>query len=822
MDSLLQDLRFGVRLLWKDTGFTLAAVLTLAVCLGANAALFTVVDTVLLRPLPVPEAGQLVNVYDSFPNAGIPRAGASGPDYFDRARGVPAFSEGALYGDRSVSINAGDRPGQVTVMQVTPSFFPLLKASALLGRTFKEAEGEAGQAHRVVLSYAAWQELYGGRRDAIGRDLRVDDVPYAVVGVMPRGFTFIDPDVRAWVPTAFTAADRSDDARYDQNWDYVGRLKPGATLEQARAQLAAIDRANFERLTQFRQLLKDAGFHVEAVPLQADLVRNVRAMLYLLWGGALFVLLIGAVNVANLALVRSRVRLRELATRAALGAGRLRLARQLVTEALMVAGFGGGLGLFLGYGALRGFSLLNLKELPRGSEIQMNGAVVVFVIGLAALVGLVVALLPVLSIARTDLSAIFREDVRTGSAGRGARVLRRALVVAQVALAFVLLFGAGLLLASFRQVLAVDPGFDPGHVLTASVRLPASRYPNEPSTAQFVDRALASVRGLPGVVAAGATTAIPLGGSFTTSVIMAEGRPPRAGESFVSPYRSAVSPGYFEAMHIALVKGRFFDERDGRDAPRVVIVDEPLARHFWPDEDAIGRRLFRPTNPKDLSAPPSEKDMFTVVGVVRRVSMRGIAQGDKTVGAYYFPVAQTAPNRLTFAIRTAADPDRLIGALREKIASIDPELPVYDTETMGQRTDHALVTRRSPLVLSIGFGAVALFLAAIGIYGVLAYLVTQRRKEIGIRIALGSTRRQVFELILGEGLVVLAVGFVVGLAGAAAVGRGLGSQLYRVEPANPVVLAGAAVLLALVALLACVVPAGRATRIDPAVALRQE
>jgi predicted permease len=822
MDSLLQDLRFALRLLWKDKGFTLAAVLTLAVCLGANAALFTVVDTVLLKPLPVPHAGELVTVLDSFPNAGIPRAGASVPDYFDRVKGVPAFSQGALYGHRNVSINAGDRPEQVTVMQVTPSFFPLLQVSPLLGRTFRDAEGEEGQAHKVILSYATWQDQFGGLSDAIGRDLRINDEPYTIVGVMPRGFTFIDPDVRAWVPSAFTANDRSDDVRYDQNWDYVGRLKPGATLEQARAQLAAIDRANFDRLPQYQQLLKDAGFHVEAFPLQADLVRNVRSMLYLLWGGALFVLLIGAVNVANLALVRARVRLRELATRAALGAGRFRLARQLVTEALVVSGIGGGLGLLLGYGALQGFRLLNLDQLPRGAEIQMNGVVVAFVIALAALVGLLVALLPAFSILRADLSAVFHEDARTGSAGRGARVMRRTLVVAQVALAFVLLFGAGLLLASFRQVLSVDPGFDAQRVLTASVRLPDSRYPNGRSVAQFVERALASVRALPGVAAAGATNSVPLGGSFTTSVILAQGRQMRRGESFVSPYRVSVTPGYFEAMRIGLVKGRFFDDRDGPDAPKVVIVDDQLAQHFWPDQDPIGRRLFRPENPSALSAPPPEKDMFTVVGVVRHIAMRSIAEGDRTVGAYYFPLAQSAPSRVTFAIRTAGDPNGLIADLRQQIAAIDPELPVYDTEAMRQRVDNALVTRRSPLVLSLGFGIVALFLAAVGIYGVLAYLVTQRRREIGIRMALGSSRRAVFELILGEGVVVLAIGFAVGLAGAFIVGRGLSSQLYQVAPANPLVLAGATVLLALVALVACLVPAGRATRIDPSVALRQE
>ena len=822
MDSLLQDLRFGLRLLWKDTGFTLAAVLTLAVCLGANAALFTVVNTVLLRPLPFSHPGQLVYVYDSFPGAGITRAGASVPDYFDRLSGVPAFSQSALWSDRSLSINAGNRPQQVTVMEVTPSFFPLLQASPLLGRTFTEDEGEQGHEHKAILSYATWQELYGGRPEAIGRDLRVNDVPYTIVGVMPQRFSFMNPDVRVWTPAAFTAYEKSEDARFDENYDFIGRLKPGATLAQAQAQVAALDRTNYQRFPQWQRILKDSGFHTVAVDFQHDLVRNGKAMLYLLWGGAVFVLLIGAVNVANLALVRSRVRLRELATRAALGAGRMRLARQLVTESLVVAVAGGGLGLLVGYGALRGFSLLNLQDLPRGGRIQMDGATVWFVIGLAALVGVLVALVPVASILRTDLSAVFHEDVRTGSAGRGAQVLRRTLVIAQVALAFVLLFGAGLLLASFRQVLNVDPGFDPQHVLTASIRMPDSRYPNGAAQAQFTTRAVDAIRTLPGVVSAGATTNIPLGGSYSSSVILAEGHQIQPGESFVSPYYSSVTPGYFKTMGIPLLKGRLFDEHDTADAPRVAIIDEQLAQHFWPGQDPVGRRLYKPTSMQDPMAITPKTTFITVVGVVRHVAVRGVAQGDKTVGAYYYPLDQDPAHLVTFTLRTAGDPSSAIGSLRAKIASIDPELPVYDVETMTQRTDKALVTRRSPLVLSIGFGAVALFLAAIGIYGVLAYLVAQRRKEIGIRIALGSTGRQIFELILREGVVVLVAGFAGGLLGAAAVSRGLASQLYQVQPANPVVIGGATAVLAVVALIACLVPAGRAARVDPVVALRQE
>lgn len=822
MDTLLQDLRFAVRLLGKDKGYTAAAVLTLAVCLGANAALFSVVHNVLLKPLPFPHPEQLVYVYDSFPNAGAARAGSSVVDYEDRLRSLGVFSEQALYTDRSLSINTANRPEQVKMMEVTPSFFRVLQAQPLVGRTFTPDEGEVGHENEVVLSYAAWQELYGGRRDALGKDLRVGDVPHTIVGVMPRSFSFVEPDVRAWIPAAFTAEQKSEESRFNESYEYVARLKPGATVAQAQAQIDALSAANFDRLKQWQQILKNAGFHVVAVPLEADLVRDVKTMLYLLWGGALFVLLLGAINVANLALVRSRVRLREMMTRAALGASHLRLARQLVTESLVIAAVSAIGALLLGYAVLRVFGLLNLQDLPRGGDIHLDAATIAVVFALAAAVGVLIAVIPVASILRSDVAGVFHEDARTGTAGQGARTLRRLLVVTQVAVAFVLLVGAGLLLASFERVLAADPGYKPQQTLTAAVRLPQTRYANATAVRAFVDAALTGIRTVPGVVSAGATDNLPLGGNYSSSVIEAEGYQMKPGESVISPDRSEVTPGYFEAMGIPLIKGRFFTDRDTADAPSVIIVDQRLAHHFWPNQNPIGRRMYMPTDANDLNAITPKTKFLTVVGVVGNTMIRGLADGETPVGAYYFPLAQTMAHQLVFTVRTAGSPDAVVGAVRAKIGAIDRELPVYDVLTMVQREDKALVNRRSPLMLSIGFGAVALFLSAIGIYGVLAYLVAQRRKEIGIRIALGSSTGQVFNLILREGLAVLAIGFGLGLVGALVTARALQSQLYGVGASDPRVLAGATVVLGVVALLACLVPAGRATRVNPVVALRQE
>jgi len=822
MDSPLHDVRFAIRLLWKDKAFSIATILTLAVCIGANTALFSIVYSVLLRPLPVPEPGRLVLLYNSYPRAGAERGSNGAPDYFDRVKGVSALDALSLLSTANRSTGESGRPERVLSMAVTPSFFRVTRVKAHLGRTFTEDEGEIGHEDKVVLSHAFWQERFAGDRGVVGRQLRLDGKPFTVVGVMPDAFRFVDPKVRIWTPLAFTPEQLSDNARHSNNWGSIGRLKPGATIAQVQAQVDAVNAAAMERFPSFKQVLINAGFHTVVVPLQDDLVRDVKGTLYLLWGGTLFVLLIGCVNVVNLALVRARVRAREVATRLALGAGRWRLARQLVTESLLLTVMSGVLGLLLGWGALRVLGTLNLDQIPRGGEIRLDGVAVAFTMAVAAVLGVVIGAFPFASALRVDMISVFHEGGRSRAGGRGASALRRALVVTQVAVAFVLLLGAGLLMASFRQVVSVDPGFDPRQVLTASVTLPASRYAGDDELRAFTAEAMRRIGALPGVTQAGATSNIPFGGRYSDSVILAEGYQMMPGESLISPSRIRVTPGFFEAMRVPLKRGRLFDGRDTKDAQRVVIVDERLARKFWPGRDPIGRRMYRPGDAADLLAINERTEWFTVVGVVGEIKQRGLVESQASVGACYFPAEHQTIRTMTFAIRTTTVPAALANDVRRVVAALDPELPVFSTKTMEEWIDESLVTRRWPMLLSLGFAVVALLLSAVGIYGVLAYVVAQRTKEIGIRMALGSTPRSVFDLVLKEGLALIGAGVAVGAVGVIAIRRGLESQLYGVRLSDPGVLAIAAMLLGTVAVAACMIPARRATRIDPVAALSQE
>jgi putative ABC transport system permease protein len=821
MENLIRDIKQGVRSLVRDKGFAATVLLTLAVCIAAYTATFAIVNSVLLRPLPGPNADAIVLMSNEYPKAGADDQSVSSvADYYDRLRAVTALQEQAMLTPLDTALEVNGAPEQVPGMAVTPSFFKLAEAAPARGRAFTPEEGEIGHDHEVILSHALWQQLFGGDPSAIGRELRLDGTPFTVVGIMPRDFVFMSPDVRLWIPLAFAAAQKTQ--YHNNSWSHIGRLKPGATLAQVQAQINALNAANLERFPQMKDFAINAGFYTRVETLQHMLVKDVQGALYLLWGGAVFVVLIGGLNITNLTLARWNVRGKEIATRLALGASRAQIARQSILENGLLAGAGGLAGVLLGAALLRAVVVIGLNQFPRADEVRIDGTVVLVSLGLALAVGVLVGLVPLAGAFKLNLSGMLREGGRTGTGGVSTRRLRQGLVGAEIGLAFVLLAGAGLLLASFRHLLAVDPGFTTKAVITASTDAPQSRYRGDAELRALMTRALDSIRRLPGVAAAGATTSIPFGENYNSSVILAEGHIMKPGESVVSPYRLTVTPGFFETMKIPLIRGRYFEERDNESAPPVVIVDERLARHFWPNRDPIGQRMYCPENPKDMTQTDASTRWFRVVGVVRSIRQLDLAGTGNTFGAYYFPYAQTPSRDYTIAVRTAGEEGGVAHEMRAAMAQIDPELALFDVKTMGERAALSMSSRRTSLTLALAFGGLALFLSAIGIYGVLVYLMAQRRREIAIRVALGSTGAGVVRLVLREGLVLVAIGLAAGFAGAAGLQKAVANQIYGVRPLDPLVIGGVTVLLGTIGLAACAVPAWRAVQLDPFAVLKEE
>ncbi len=820
MEKFIREMKSAARSLTRTKGYTLTVIITLSACIAVNVAIFAIVNSVLLRPIPVPNAQQIVLMSNRYPKAGVPdQYISSSGDYYDRLKYVTALQDQAefRFADQTLTING--MPEQARGMIATPSIFPLLQVQPLVGRAFTQAEGEIGNEQKVILSYGLWQELYAGNRNVLGRDLRLSGRPFTIVGVMPRNFVFINPEVRLWIPTVFTEEDKT--AHHNNNWYSIGRLKPGATIQQVQAQINALNAANLERFPQLKELLINAGFHTAVEPLQNMLVRDVKGLLYLLWAGAEFVLLIGALNVANLALARVSLRKKEVATRLALGAGRVRLTSQFLAENMLLAGLSCVLGVGLGAGVLRGLALAGLNHFPRANEVNISGNVIATAMLMAAAAGALITVLSVLGFPKQALQEVLRDDERTGSGSKSTRRVRQGLVVAQIGFAFSLLFGAGLLLASFRQLLDVNPGFRTKGIVTASISAPDTKYKDPVQQEALVNRALLSIRQMPGIVSAGATTTIPLGGNYNNSVIMAEGHVMQAGESVISPNRLAVTPGYLETMGISLLRGRDFQDSDNQNSPRVVIVDQNLAQRFWPNRDPVGQRMYEPGEHAQIISD-EHTVWYRVVGVVRSVRLQDLSGTGNPTGTYYFPFAQQASNSFTIAINTAADSASTIPAIRAQLAAIDPDLALFDVRTMAQREELSLSSRRTSMLLALAFGLLALFLAAIGIYGVLAYLVAQRRREIGIRVALGSTHSGIVKLVVREGFILVGVGLALGIIAAISFRSVIRSEIYGVGPLDPLVVGAVTVVFGIVALCACIVPARRAAQVDPMIVLNQQ
>jgi putative ABC transport system permease protein len=809
---MLQDMRYGARMLLKNPGFTFVAVLVLALGIGANTALFSVVNGVLLKPLPYSDPERIVTLWERNERDGVERDDVSPANFLDWQERATVFSEMASANPFSFDYTGGDEPEVLRNALVSRGFFQILGTDALHGRTFLPEEYQPGKSQVVVLGHGLWQRRFGGDPKIVGRTLTLDDKPYVVVGIMPPEFRLhlFDKPEEMWSPQVLT-----EDLRSQRKATYlkvIARLKAGATVEGARAEMDTIA----ARLSE-EHPSTNRGVGVTAVTLPEQMTGKWRPALLVLLGAVGLVLMIACANVANLLLARGAAREREFAIRGAVGASRLRLVRQLLTENLMLAATGCAGGLAFAAWGVDLIVALNPTDIPRIEQVGIDGATLGFAVGVSLLTALVFGLVPALLYSKTDLNLSLKESGRAVTAGLAGSRLRGGLVIMEIALSFVLLIGAGLLLRSFAHLLRVDPGFAPDRAIALQTFI-WDRYRTPEQRTAYVNEALERVRSLPGVEAAGVTTALPLleSSSNTSVPVIIEGRPaPPAGQEPVA--QSTIATGdYFPAMGVSLLGGRLFNAFDTKDSPKVALINETMRRRYWAGEDPLGRKFtVRSTRGEGQSATTLE-----VVGVVGDLRHEGL---DKEPRPEFFrPHAQSPSGSIIFVVRTSGDPAGLIPALKARLWEINRTQPFYYVSTVEKLLSDSLKARRFSLTLLALFAALALVLAVTGIYGVMSFTAGRRRHEIGVRMALGAARSDVLKLVIGQGMKLALVGVAVGSIAAFALTRVMSSLLYGVGASDPATFAGIALLLTIVALAACYVPARRAARVDPLVALRHE
>jgi putative ABC transport system permease protein len=821
--DLWQDTRYGARMLRKSPGLTSVAVLSLALGIGAISTIFSFVNGIMLRPLPYAEPERLVSLDETAPKRGNPSMSVSYPNFLDWREQNQSFEDIACFDTGGFIIGssgAGSEPEQLQGAFVTHGLFEILGVAPILGRTFTDDEDQPDHDLVVILSYGLWQRRFGGDPNILGQTIMLNNRPRVAIGIMPRGFQF--PEVaEAWGPLALTPKIYT---RTDHGLSAIARMKRGITLQQAQAEMISIA-SNIET----QNPVTNEGLSVNVIDLRAGLIGDYKKALLILLGVVAFVLLIACVNVANLLLARATARQKEIAIRAALGANRRRIFRQLMTESLLLGVISGAIGLVL---ALWGMDLLLAAiptDIPFWMKFDLDGRVVGFTAVCSLLTGFVFGTAPALEASNPDLNETLKEGGRSG-AGSGRQHLRSLLVVAEIALSLVLLVGAGLMMRSFMSLQHVNAGIKPEGVMTMYISLPGAKYRAPEKRIAFFNQLLERVRAIAGVQSAGTNSGLPLAGNNWGRSLTVEGFPVLSVGEAPAINHCVISPGYFSAMGISILKGRDFDERDTRDAPKVsqlavhgevmpnpssgvTIIDERLAREYWPDQDPIGKRIrFGP--------PEDNEPWHTIVGVVAEVKHQRLdASTRKSV---YLPFAQAPIGGSSLVIRTSAKPENLISAVRGQLRELDPDLPLTRIMTMNEVVARSVWQQRLYTALFGVFAVVALILATVGIYGVMSYAVTQRTREIGLRMALGAQKKDVLKLVVGHGVVVTAIGLGVGIAAAVGLTRLMSTLLFEITATDPITFVGVSVLLAGVALGACFVPARRAAKVDPMVALRYE
>ena len=807
------SLKFALRQLVKTPGFTSTALATLAICIAANLTIFAVVDAVVLRPLPYPESDRLVSVFNAYPGAGVPRAGASWPNYYDRRHAVKAFTSVSIFQNGSNTVGDTVSPTRVPTARVSPEFFETLGVKLAMGKPFTEEQMAYGPDAVAILTDEYWRTHFNADPNVIGRTFLNDGLPVTVVGVAPKGFHYLSSKAEFFRPAAHDASEATINNRHSNNFEMVARLAPGVTLAAAQSQMDAFNALQL-RDDPYASLVKQVGYKTTVRGLHEDHVYTVKPMLLALQCGVVFLLLIGGVNLANLFLIRASGRTKELAVRQALGARPRHIARDILAETTLLAGAGGLLGAIVGAFGIDLIRYLGTDSLPLGSTVVFDERVAGASLLVALAVGVILAIPPIWLSLRGRIAAGLAAESRSGTVSRGAQRLRHVFIVVQVALAFVLLSGAGLLAVSLKRVLETPAGFNPVNVYAGEISLPWNSYRDTPPRRAFVERLLPAIAGLPGVNHAAITTGLPFGGSINDSAVTIEGQEALPDKSLHAHYLSAVSSDYWATMGIALVKGRLLRDGDSQGTARVCVVDEAFANRYWPGQDPLGKHLEQ--------NPVYEKDKASaVVGVVRSVKQNELAETDGHGAVYFpFPNDNQSTNFFSIVVSTALPLESIAPMVKKTVQGLDPQLPVDHFRSMGARIDDSLVTRRSPAVLAGVFAAVALLLAAVGTYGVLSYAVSQRQREIGVRMALGAHPSQIRNQFLSLGTRLLAAGIAIGVVGAWFAGRALQAILFNVPAIYGPTLAATIAVMAAVALSACLLPATKAAKVDPVVALR--